>query len=228
MKTFAPSDRVQPTSGPYRRAVFEVTSVEGDRVSVQSGNLKLAFRAKLLKFAPKSKVKREPQPTLATPLPPSPFKVGETVSFEQYWNGNRQRFEGTIAKLNEPVGTAIVHFEAPGATGLKELQAPIGVFVKAKTPDDLSEADSIRTEIAKIKASGNLAPDNCWIDWKPQAGNFVQWVWRSDKPMFQAIRGDGLVKTSYIKGADALKEARAAVERRNAVRELEKRLKSLV
>lgn len=67
---FTPGDRVQPISGPYRRKTFEITGVEGDRISVESADLKLVFPAKLLKIkkcAPISDCLKESE---SLPLPP--------------------------------------------------------------------------------------------------------------------------------------------------------------
>jgi hypothetical protein len=196
-QAFKIGDRVRPSAGPYRRTEFAVVGVEGDRISVEAGKLKLAFPSKLLKPAPK--------------------------------------------------GTAIVRYEVPVEGGkpllTRELQSTIGFFEHAKNPElesdsggaradnlpVLSEADLLRAEIAAIKAEGTLAPDNCWVDWKPQSGGFKQVVWRSRTAIFTAIRGGGLVKSSYIgkEGSPEHSFALSAIARRNQVQKLEKRLRKL-
>jgi hypothetical protein len=136
------------------------TALSNPRLTVQSGKLNLAFPSKLLKPAPKPKNKAlfpekavmdEPKTThppsrtalrkpknietsLPSPRIDADFKVGDTVHFEQYWNGERTAFEGTIARLGEPVGTAIVHFQAPEGDRILELQSPIGVFSLTPLP----------------------------------------------------------------------------------------------
>jgi hypothetical protein len=275
-QAFKIGDRVKPTSGPYRRTEFVVAGMEGDRISVEAGKLKLAFPSKLLKPAPKPKNKAlvnrhtpfavmdEPKTTHSPPLDSletpetieasllSPridaeLKVGDRVTFQAYWWGGMREFEGEVVKLNKPKGTAIVRYEVPVEDGkpllTRELQSTIGFFEHAKNPElesdsggaradnlpVLSEADWLRAEIAAIKAEGTLAPDNCWVDWKPQLGGFKQVVWRSQSAIFTAIRGGGLVKSSYIgkEGSPEHSFALSAIARRNQVQKLEKRLRKL-
>jgi hypothetical protein len=145
-QAFKIGDRVKPTSGPYRRTEFVVAGMEGDRISVEAGKLKLAFPSKLLKPAPKPKNKAlvnrhtpfavmdEPKTTHSPPLDsletpetietslPSPridaeLKVGDRVTFQAYWWGGMREFEGEVVKLNEPKGTAIVRHEIPVEEG---------------------------------------------------------------------------------------------------------------
>lgn len=65
-QTFALGDRVQPTSGPYRRKDFVVVGTKGDRIQVESDNLKLSFPPKLLKLAPLRKEKTSGRPKTIT------------------------------------------------------------------------------------------------------------------------------------------------------------------
>ncbi len=65
-KSFVPGDRVQPTSGPYRRKDFIVVGTKGDRIQVESDNLKLSFPPKLLKLAPLRKEKTSGRPKTIT------------------------------------------------------------------------------------------------------------------------------------------------------------------
>jgi hypothetical protein len=172
MKTciFSIGDRVKPTSGPYRRTEFEVVGIEGDRISVQSSKLTRTFPAKLLRACPPKKhgsptpiltygVKagKKPSPegalAIAAVIKVAPekltvaddFKVGDRVHFEQYWNGKHSAFEGTIARLGEPEGTAIVHFQAPESGQVHELQAPIWRFSLTPVPPERSLMDEPKT-----------------------------------------------------------------------------------
>jgi hypothetical protein len=65
-KTFALGDRVQPTSGPYRRTEFLVVGTTGDKIQIESQTLKLSFPPKLLKLAPLRKEKTSNRPKTIT------------------------------------------------------------------------------------------------------------------------------------------------------------------
>ena len=64
--TFTLGDRVQPTSGPYRRKDFIVVGTTGDKIQVESDNLKLSFPPKLLKLTPLRKEKTSGRPKTIT------------------------------------------------------------------------------------------------------------------------------------------------------------------
>lgn len=62
-----------------------------------------------------------------------PFKIGDRVIFNQVWNGEAHQFEGTVQKVNEPPGTALVQYQTPehlddGVDCSNTIQSPIALF----------------------------------------------------------------------------------------------------
>jgi hypothetical protein len=241
-QSFSIGDRVKPTSGPYRRTEFEVVGVEGDRVAVQSGKLKLTFPAKLLRSVRSPKKHESPIPPVAkgtyVPCDPAALKKGDRVTFQAYWWGGMRAFEGELNNLPEPKGTAIVRYEVPAEEGepllTRELQSTIGFFALAKNPELESdsggnpEADQLLAQIAALRKEGAIAPSLCWIERKVHSGGFTEAVFKSRSAIFTG-KGGGLCKSKYIGkwGSPAHSEAISAVDRRNRIEKLQKQLEKI-
>jgi hypothetical protein len=65
------------------------------------------------------------------------IKVGDRVTFTQYWNGETHQFKGIVQSLNEHPMTAVVKYETPehlqdGVDRPNIIQSPIALFSLAK------------------------------------------------------------------------------------------------
>jgi hypothetical protein len=179
------------------------------------------------------------------------IKVGDCVTFTQYWNGEPHQFKGIVQSLNEHPMTAVVKYETPehlqdGVDRPNIIQSPIALFSLAKAlptsagdtvslskwaaqrPE--SDDDKISSEINHLKSQGTVAPAGVWVECcKVTNSNFRQAYWRSQEPCFTPIKGnnpEAKRKRRYIgkENSAAHKVAIAQIERRNKINQLTKQL----
>lgn len=159
----------------------------------------------------------------------SNLQVGDRVTFAQHWYGEDRECTGEIVKLEGQ--TAIVHFDAPHLEGPRELQAPIGIFARAKIPEinmlPEPEPEEAQAEIDRLERLG-LPPPGAWIDLSTPAGTkFRQAKWKSREAIFDSgSNSEAKLKSRYIgkeNGAEH-REAIAQVERRKRIKKLKQKI----
>jgi hypothetical protein len=192
------------------------------------------------------------KPDIAQAVPTEQtLKLGDRVIFRQHWNGVFHEFEGTVQKLNDPIGTALVNYDVPehlqdGVERSQQLQAPIGIFALGKIPMDTPnepvcpltqerdrllqsnlppesfQPSSLEQERDRLLQS-SLPPESAWLETCMASAGFRQAYWRSRAP---CINGK---KRQYIGKVNSLAHQRAceAVANRKRLAEVEKQLKIL-
>lgn len=174
---------------------------------------------------------------LPVPQPPEKvcnFVVGDRVTFAQYWYGELHSFEGTVREIDSVA--ALVDYEIPkhlqdGTEHCCQIQSAIATFAKAKVaevlPPKYSESESLLAQIAAIRAEGAIAPDHCWIERWQRSPNFIEARYKARSAIFPSKRG-GLASCQYIGkvGSPEYSSALDAVERRNRIGKLRKKLEN--
>lgn len=240
-QTFALGDRVQPTSGPYRRKDFVVVGTKGDRIQVESANFRLAFPAKLLSIAPVARIRGASE----NELPPK-TKTDEVITDEVGANpptpeliqkvlgrmANSMRPDNSHIPINKnghvlSVGDRVAGVWDKTITGIVEAIHPSGrVFVRYSKSVAIEFFESalilVPPEPEKLifVSGGNpleIAPLGCWIERKVHSGGWVEAVFKARTAIFPAVRGGGMAKSRYIGkwGSPAHSAAIEAVKRRN-------------
>jgi hypothetical protein len=179
--------------------------------------------------------------------PKTAFKVGNSVTFWMYYDGEDALREGTIVTLN-PNGLkdiAIVHFNTGNPEGLGEVQIPIAKIALSKVkkaipleiandlPPDTAPTtpEEIEARINLLRSQGPVAPPGVWIDCTSSGSSTAQVRWKSRSPCFTSTRSgsnaEARVKSRYIgiPNSTEHKEAQSQVKRRNEILELEKKLR---
>jgi hypothetical protein len=135
-------------------------------------------------------------------------------------------FEGTVQKLNEPVGTALVNYDVPeqlqdGCDRPQQLQALIGIFALASKSGELPLECPLTQERDRLLQS-ELPPESAWLETCMVSAGFRQAYWRSRAPCL-----DGKMRRYIGKvGSPAHQRACEAVANRKRLVEVHKQLEA--